>query len=151
MRRSTEFCATTTTAPLSSNLLSEQGTEFSEHDIQPIEVRGIGQHFFQLRRTEKVLPAWADVMRVSCRGIGERFEDSKGCVGEPGAEPRAGTWFLLNAGQNIPQELLYLVAFARLGFKIDVVSLLARGAVLTTSHPAWVDFEFCVVGGIGTG
>jgi len=114
-------------------------------------VRRIGQHFFQFCGTEEVLPAGADVMRVPCRDVGEGLKNSKGCVGEPGAKPGAGTWFLLDAGQNVPQEPLYLVAVAGLGFKIDVVGFLPRGAVLATPHPAWVDFELCVVWGVGTG
>src|SRR5882762_9564312 len=142
-RRSTEFWASTIYG-ISGNLLSEQGAELSEHDIESIDMRRIGQHFFQLCRTQKVLPAGANVMRVSCRSVGERFKDSKGGVGEPGAKPGAGTWFLLNAGQNVAQELLHLVALAGLGFKIDVVGFLPQRIVLTTSHPAWVDFEVCV-------
>jgi hypothetical protein len=44
MRRSTECVGITLSL---SDLLSEQGTEFSEHDIQPIDVRGMRQHLFQ--------------------------------------------------------------------------------------------------------
>jgi hypothetical protein len=40
------FAPQQSTASLSANLLSEQGAEFSEHDIQPIDVRGIRQHLF---------------------------------------------------------------------------------------------------------
>ncbi len=97
-------------------------------------MRGIGQHFFQFCGTQEVPSAGADVMRASCCGVGERFEDSKGCVGEPGAKPWAGTGFLLNACQNVAQELLYLVAVAWLGFKIDVVGLLSWCVVLTAQH-----------------
>ena len=55
----------------------------------------MGQHLMQSIYPEEVTAAWANVMRVSCRRVGKRFENSKSCVGESAAKPGTGAWFLL--------------------------------------------------------
>ncbi len=64
-------------------------------------------------------------MRFPSRNIRKTSKMPKGCVGESRAKPWICAWFLLDAGQNIPQKSLCLVAVAGLGLKIDVVGLLS--------------------------
>lgn len=69
----------------------------------------------------------SSVVRVSRFDVRKCFEDTERRLREPCAEPRPSTGLLLNARQNIPQELLYLVTLVGLRFQVDVISLAAVG------------------------
>src|ERR1700722_7984821 len=107
-------------------------------DVEPVNVRRVGQHIVKKLEPEEVVAARAIVVRVPGLGVREGFEDAERRLRVAQGEPGSGQRLLVDPSVYVLQETLEQLLLARFGLEVDVVSLLSGRVVETVEDKARV-------------
>jgi len=106
------------------------------HDIQPIDLRWLGEPLPQLLHAGKVEPTRSFIVIVASLCVWKCLKDCEAALGEARTEPQARPWFLVDSGVDVAHEGLHILFMAWCGFHVDEVGFGAWRVISAVYHEA---------------